>query len=275
MTSWGFRLTLAAVAASMCSPAQWVHQRDPATPRTRDGKPNLTAPAPRVKGKPDLSGVWQTDGSPRKELEPYLLPGGENGLGENDVTKYVVNFFADYKPNEEPFQPGAGDEFRKALQSTARPATLCPPPSPLPWDYPPVPFKLIQTPGLLLWLREEFGTFRQIYTDGRKLPPDPEPTWQGYAVGHWEGDTMVVETAGFNALSPLDGMGHPHSQSMRLTERLRRIDFGHMELKVTVDDPKTYTKPVTVTVTQHLLPDTDLLESFCEAGERDRPHIGQ
>lgn len=86
---------------------------------------------------------------------------------------------------------------------------------------------------------------------------------------------MVVETAGFNALSALDGMGHPHSEAMRLTERFRRVDFGHMELKVTVDDPKTYTKPVTVTVSQHLLPDTDLIESFCEPGEKDRQHIGQ
>jgi hypothetical protein len=271
----GFRIILAVIAASICSPAQWLHQLDPATPRTRHGKPNLTAPAPRVKGKPDLSGIWLTDSSPRKELEPYLLPGGENGLGENDITKYVVNFFADYKFGEEPFQPGAGDQFRKALQSNARPSTLCPPPSLPNWDYPPVPFKLIQTPGLLLWLREEFGTYRQIYIDGRKLPLDPEPTWQGYSAGHWEGDTLVVETTGFNAFSLLDAMGHPHSEAMRLTERFRRVDFGHMEVKITVYDPKTYTKPVTVTVSQHLLPDTDLIESFCEPGEKDRQHLGQ
>ena len=128
-------------------------------------------------------------------------------------------------------------------RATRAPPRCVPRPASPNWDYPPVPFKLIQTPRCqpCCGCVEEFGTlFRQIYLEpGRRLPLDPEEsTWQGYSVGHWEGDTLVVETTGFNALSALDGMGHPHGEAMRLTERFRRVDFGHMELKITVDDPK-------------------------------------
>jgi hypothetical protein len=122
-------------------------------------------------------------------------------------------------------------------------------------------------------LYEDFGNFRQIFMDGRKLPSDPEPSWFGYSVGKWDGDWLVIDTIGFNDKGVLDAMGHFRGENMHLTERLHRRDFGHMDLEITVDDPKTYTKPVTIKVSHRLLPDTDLLESTCSDGEKDLAHI--
>ncbi len=254
--------------------AQWLNVPDPTTPRTHGGQPNLTAAAPRLNGKPDLSGMWEVEGSPRKELEPYLLPGGINGLGEDDPSKYFINFFADYPFGKEPFQPEAAARFQRQMHNPAKPTTLCAPPSLPAADMLPAPFKFVQTPRAVLMLFEgDTSFFRQIFTDGRKPPADSVPTWLGYSVGRWEGDWLTVETVGFNDKGPLDAMGHFHSESMRLTERFHRRDFGHMEVELTVDDPKTYTKPVTVRVNFRLLPDTELIESFCSEDEHDLVHI--
>ena len=122
-------------------------------------------------------------------------------------------------------------------------------------------------------LYEQDTSFRQIFVDGRKQPVDPQPSWLGYSIGKWDGDSLVVDTAGFNDRSWLDAFGHPHSDAMRVTERLHRRDFGHTEVEITVDDPKTYTKPFTVKLNQRLLPDTDLIESVCLENERDRTHL--
>jgi hypothetical protein len=122
-------------------------------------------------------------------------------------------------------------------------------------------------------LFEDFGNFRQIFTDGRKGPSDPEPSWFGYSVGKWEGGWLVIDTIGFNDKGVLDGMGHPRSEGMHLTERFHRRDFGHMDAEITVDDPKTYTKPVTIKVSHRLLPDTDLIEATCSDGENDLAHM--
>ena len=268
------------LAAPLCMNAQCLNHRDPGTPRTPDGKPRLSAPAPRRNGKPDLSGVWEVEGTSRKELATLLppgvglLPGGENGLGEDDPQKYFLNFFADFKFGEEPFQPAARAAFLQRLKTPRKPATLCPPPSLPISDVLPAPYKIVQTAGLLLFLYEGNATFfRQIFMDGRKFPPDPQPSWLGYSVGKWEGDWLVIETRGFNDHGPLDAMGHPRSDAMRLTERFHRRDFGHMETEITIDDPKTYTKPVTIKMNQRLLPDTDLIESFCTEGESDLAHL--
>jgi hypothetical protein len=121
-------------------------------------------------------------------------------------------------------------------------------------------------------LFEPFIDYRQIFTDGRKHPVDPQPTWMGYSVGKWEGDTLVVDTTGFNDRTWLDDGGHPHSDALHVTERFRRIDFGHMELGITIDDPKMYTKPWSATVPYNLLPDTELIEYVCE-NEKDLPHM--
>jgi hypothetical protein len=265
---------IALLAASTTAPAQWLNYPTRGTPRAKDGKPILTAPAPRREGKPDLSGVWQVESSSRKELAPYLLPGGENGLGEDDASKYFLNFFSDFPFGQEPFQPPAAALFRERMKSHQKPPTLCDPPTLPISDIVPGPFKIVPTSGLVMMLYEGITNFyRQIYTDGRKLPADPQPSWLGYSVGKWEGDWFVIETVGFNDKGLLDAIGHPHSEDMRLTERFRRRDVGHMDLQITVDDSKTYTKPVTINVGLRLLPDTDVIESFCTEGESDLTHI--
>lgn len=275
-----FLLTFVTLAAApLCIHAQWLNQPDPRTPRTKDGKPNLSAPAPRVHGKPDLSGVWQAESTPREILAHMfppgvgLLPGGENGLGEDDPQKYFLDFLADYKPNEEPLTPAAAAELQRRMQSDRKPPTLCVPLSLPVSDLLPEPFKIVQTPGLTLILHETDSVFRQIYTDGRTVPADPIPGYLGYSVGRWEGDWFVVDATGFNDKSDLDAMGHPHSDAMRTTERFHRRDFGHIEEELTIVDPKTFTKPVTVRFNLRLLPDTDVMESFCTEGEQDQAHL--
>jgi len=261
-------------AASVSAPAQWLNQPTPGTPRTKEGKPIMTAPAPRRDGKPDLAGVWEVESSPRKEVEHMLLPGGENGLGEDVPSKYFLNFFSDYPFLQEPFVPTVGTEYHQRLQSGQKPPTLCPPPSLPLMDVVPGPFKIVPTAGLVMMLYEgDTNFFRQIYTDGRKLPAEPQPSWLGYSVGKWDGDWFVIDTVGFNDKGVLDAMGHPHSESMHLTERFRRRDFGHTDLEITTDDLKTYTKAVTIKVSLRLLPDSDVIESFCTENEFDLAHL--
>src|SRR5579863_4321562 len=136
----------------------------------------------------------------------------------------------------------------------------------------PYPFKFVQVPGMMLMLYEGFTTYRQIFTDGRALPKDPNPAWLGYSVGHWDQDTLVVDTTGFNDQSWLDDPGHPHTEALHVVERLRRKDFGHLEIQIMIDDPKAYTKSWTVTENFNLLADTELLENICE-NEKDVPHL--
>jgi hypothetical protein len=263
---------LLAVTSSL-SKAQWAVYRDPTTPRTHDGRPNLSAPAPRMNGKTDLSGIWEAESAPLADIKQFLLPSGINGLGEDLPSKYFFNFFADYPFGQEPLQPAAMASFQKALESTAKPPTLCPLPSLPVENLIPIPYKIVQTPRIMMFLYEDATAFRQVFTDGRKLPEDPQPSWFGYSVGKWVGDAFVAETAGFNDKAPVDILGHPHSESLRLTESYRRRDFGHMEVQMTVDDPKTYTRPVTIRVNYRLLPDTELIESFCAENEKDLAHF--
>ena len=257
--------------------AQWLNYPTPGIPRTRDGKPNLAAPAPRASnGKPDLSGVWHVEATPLEEQKRLFGPNIETvalpGMEPDQISKYVLNILADFKPGDSPMRPEAAAVLRQRTQLD-RPSLNC-----LPWGVPastlfaPV-HKMVQTPGLIVMMLEvDSGATRQIYTDGRKLPVDPEPLWYGYSVGKWEGDTLVVDTAGFNDKSWLDSMGHPHSEAMRVTERYRRRDFGHLDVAITIDDPKMYTRPFTIKVTHLLQPDTDILEYFCAENERDRRH---
>src|SRR5579862_5043445 len=259
--------------------AQWLNYPAPGTPRTRDGKPNLAARAPRASnGKPDLSGVWHVEPTSMAEMkrlygddvDTLQLPGME----ADTVSKYAVNILLDFKPEESPLRPEAAELMRGRKPGT-NPADSC-----LPMGIPfaflvSEPDKIVQTPGLIVMMFESADAHRQIYTDGRPLPKDPEPAWLGYSVGRWEGDTLVVETAGFNDKTWLDVMGHPHSEALRVVERYRRRDFGHMDVQVTFDDPKMYTKPFSIKFTQRLLADSDILEFFCNENEKDRVHAGQ
>jgi hypothetical protein len=135
-----------------------------------------------------------------------------------------------------------------------------------------LPMKVVQTPSLVVVLYEYQTIFRQIFTDGRALPEDPNPTWMGYSVGHWDGDTLVVTTAGYNDRTTIDLSGHPHTEALRMTERYHRRDAGHLEVQVTLEDPKAYTRPWTLPIEFTLIPDGELIEYVCE-NERDKPHL--
>src|ERR1700691_479019 len=256
--------------------AQWLNHPAPGPPRTRDGKPNLTAPAHRAaNGKPDLSGVWQVEPTPAQELKRLFGDlSVENVLGDTSAaySKYLVNILVDFKPGDTPLRP----EFADIVHQRAKevyPLTRCLPIGSPGDDFLPGPFKLIQTPGLILVRNEYENTFRQIYTDGRKAPTDPEPLWLGYSVGKWEGNSLVVDTVGFNDKGWLDGIGHPRSEGLHVVERFYRRDFGDLDVQVTIDDPKVYTKPFSVKFTELLLPDSDVVEYFCAENEKDRTHI--
>jgi hypothetical protein len=242
------------------APAQWIHHPAPGTPRTSDGQPDLTASVPKKSdGKPDLAGIWH-------RVRPANAPTGPE-FG-NTVTYYMP------AGAKIPFQPWAEELFNKRRYqelAKGRPSELCLPHGILGAMLPDVPFKLVETPGLTILLHEQFNHYRQIFTDGRDYPKDPNPAWYGYSLGKWEGDTFVVTTTGFNDRTWLDDSGHPHSEAMRSIERFRRIDFGHMNLEVTIDDPKTYTKPWSVLIPLALMPDTEMIEDVCE-NEKDAAH---
>ena len=263
-----FLMWIAAVLliAGVSMRAQWLHEPTADAPRTRDGKVDLTGRVPRLNGKPDLSGLWQVQGDPR-------APGGLFGLGESLNSRYFRNVLADSTADEVPLTPAGAARLKQNLQPTTfNPVLNCLPDSVPHGDLLPEPFKIVHSKGVVIFLYEVETTFRQVFTDGRKLPVDPEPAFSGYSVGKWDGDSLVVEAAGFKDNGWLDAFGHPHSGAMRLTERFRRLNFGTMEVQVTVDDPKNYVRPITIKFNTALLPDTDLLESFCE-NEKDRAHM--
>ena len=237
--------------------AQWVNYRAPGVPRTSDGKVNLTAPTPRTRdGKPDLSGTWESEYGYFQDLAKDLKPG--------DV---VMQPWAKTLQAEREASDHAGDLM-----------VQCMPPGVPRIDLSNAmvhPFKIVQTPSLIVLLYETSAnsTFRQVFLDGRPLPKDPNPSWLGYSIGHWEGNTLVVETIGFNGRAWLDtAKGHPQSEDGKVTERFTRRDFGHLEIGVTIEDPKAYVKPWSAKVPVHLLPDTDLVETYCE-NEKDTAHM--
>ena len=270
------RLTKAVLTITVtlaCAQAQWLNYRDPKTPRAKDGRPNMSAPAPRVNGRPDLSGVWQAERTPMSEFTRVLgadLPRVQVDL--NEVTKHTINVFWDVKPGEEPMRPEAAAIMEQRMKAGEDIQTAHCLPDSLPAGLTTAFFKMIQTPSEIVALFENVSPGRQIYTDGRSLPEDPQPSWMGYSVGKWEGDTLVVETIGITDRAWLDGFGHPRSERMRITERYRRRNFGHMDLEMTFDDPKYYTRPFGFKTTFNLIPDSDVLEYICAENEKDRTH---
>jgi hypothetical protein len=230
--------------------AQWLNYPTPGVPRLPDGKPDLSAPVPRAPdGKPDLSGIWSGAG-------PSYRFNIAQDLDTKDIHPWAEALFI--------------QRVRDARMDS--PLSKC-----LPVSVPYHNFfnltRIVQTPALIVMLYESANVPpRTIFTDGRDLPKDPNPTWFGYSIGRWEGDTLIVTTAGFNDQGWLDSSGHPQTESLRLTERLRRRDFGHLDYEITVDDPKVFTKPFTIKRERLLSPDTQLLEDVCE-NERSRAHM--
>jgi hypothetical protein len=239
-------VVVVSAAIALPAAAQWLNYPTPGIPRTADGKPNLSAATPRTSdGKPDLSGFWRTK---------------QGASGPTD--KAMQNVKA---------QPWADELSKKRKENLGREnmSVLC-----LPFG-PRADFgvgKIVQTPGLLVMLGEDL-TYRQVFLDGRQLPQDPNPSWMGYSVGHWDGDTLVVESAGYNDRTWLDDDGHPHTEALRLTERLRRPDFGHLDIERVYDDPKALAQRWVVPIQLELNADTELLEYVCAENERDRTHL--
>jgi hypothetical protein len=260
--------------------AQWPPYPAQGVPKTADGKPNLSGPAPRTAdGKPDLSGIWDytpPPGTPRPERPAADAPPPSDG---NIIPLFVRrsqfwNLGASFKDGL-PFQPWAAElhKQRVAINSKDNPDAHCLPLGVMQLHTHGQPRKMIQTPGMILIIYEANSGLRQIFTDGRSLPKDPQPWWYGYSVGKWEGDTLVVESTRFRDLGWLDVEGSPLTESGRIIERFRRPDFGHLEIEVTIDDPKAYTKPWTVTVYQRLMLDTELIEFICQENDKDGPHL--
>jgi hypothetical protein len=243
-------------AMSISIDAQWVRYPTADVPRGRDGKPNLAAPAPRLpNGKPDLSGVWSNDG--------YGAPGQE-GTGPTPRTVFF-DISHGMKGVTPPFQPWAAELYTKRKDELAKdnPDARCLPIGALQMLAHPLPKKILHTPRLLVILHERNMEFRQIFLDGRPLPDDPTPTPNGYSIGRWDGDTLVVQTVGFRDGTWLDRNGSPMTAAAKITERYRRVSFGHLQVEVTVDDPQAYTKPWTVTLDELYMPDTELLDYHC------------
>jgi hypothetical protein len=252
--------------------AQWLNYPDADTPRTKDGKPNLTAPAPRMNRKPDLSGVWQAERTPESEFARLLgKDPAKVQIDLNDLTKHAMNVFWGLKPEEEPLRPEAVAIMKQRVHSDSVTSRCLP--AGLPASIFILNFKMIQAPQEIVILLEDGDPPRQIHTDGRSLPQDPQPSWMGYSVGKWQGDTLAVETMGFNESSWVDAFGHPRGESMRIRERYRRRDFGHMDLEVTLEDPKYYTRPITIKTRLTLIPDSDVLEFVCDENEKDQTHV--
>ena len=260
-------IVVTCVVADVSMRAQWLNQPMAGAPRTPDGKINMTGPVPRVNGKPDLSGIWQVQGDAR-------APNGLFGLGESLNSRYFRDILSDFKPEERRLTPLGVERLRQHTQPGAFNPTLnCLPDGVPHGDLLPEPFKIIHSPGVIVMLYEVETTFRQIFMDGRKLPADMSPTWQGYSVGRWDGDTLVIDSAGFNDRSWLDARGTPRSTDMRIEERFHRRDYGHMDLTIMITDPQIFTKPISFSVVEELLPDTDLLEHYCVENERDDAHM--
>jgi len=230
-----------------CASGQWLNYPTPGIPRLPDGKPYLAAPAPKATdGKPDLSGVWTINAAANPTN--VLKPGDVQPWAEALIKERQENLGKDNPSSVHclPFGPG----FNSATNF----------------------LKIVQTPALIMILSEDL-TYRQIFLDGRSLPTDPNPDFMGYSVGHWEGDTLVVTTAGYNDRTWLDNAGHPHTEALRTIERFHRNDFGHLEITETFADPNAFTRPWTVKVTGELTADSDLLEYVCNENNKDIAHL--
>jgi hypothetical protein len=258
---------IAVIGAPALGFGQWLKYPTDGVPRTADGKPDMNAPTPRQpNGKPDFSGLWHATNPNR------CGPGGSAFIecGTEIGGSPLGGNLGRNLPGGLPYQPHAAKlaQSRRADDSRDDPHVRCLPDNPpRAWTLPHLT-KIMQTPKQMALLYEVNAMYRQIFTDGRPFPEDPVPTWNGYSVGSWEGDTLVVRTQGFRDDLWIDTGGSPMSDVAKMTERIRRPNFGTLDIELTIDDPKNYTKPFTVNLSQHFEMDTELADEFCLENEK-------
>ena len=256
-------LCLAAIPGS----AQWLSYPTAGVPKLPDGSPNLNAPAPRTAdNKPDLSGLWSM----------LCSSGGHTVFCAPEIA--VPPVFGDIGRGVKgglPYQPWAANlvKTRKAQNGKDDPTSHCLPGGIAKLHTSALLRKIVQTPGLILFLTERNASYRQIFLDGRPLPEDPDPSWNGYSTGHWEGDTLVAETIGLREGQWLDRAGSPITDAAKITEKFRRPNFGTLEIEMTVNDPKAYTAPWTIQLKQGIMLNSDLLDYICLENEKDDAHL--
>jgi hypothetical protein len=264
-------ITAVFAASSTSLPAQWAAYPTPRVPKTAAGQPDLNAPAPRTPdGKPDLSGIWQNPRGAAAVLLDASGTGAPAAAGTAAPARNTgMNLFRDIGTGVKgglPIQPWAAElvKRRQADNSKDNPDAHCLPMGIMQFHNHPQPRKIVQTSDLILIMYEANFGLRQIFMDGRPLPgADAEPWWYGYSVGRWEGDTLVVETRGFIDEGWLDIIGNPLTDAAKVTERFRRPNYGNLEIEITVDDPKAYTTPWTVTVKQGIVLNNEMIEFIC------------
>jgi hypothetical protein len=238
------------MTAAVTADAQWLTLTTPGIPRTADGKPNLQAPPPRKSATPDLTGLWRFS-----------------------AVGYTNNVTTDLKPEE--IDPAALAVYRQRQEDlfTGDPSTFrCLPSGPRQLYAPTSLVRIVQTPSMIVMLYEDL-LYRQIFMDGRALPRDPNPSFMGYSVGRWDGDTLVIDSVGFNATTWLDYGGHPHSEALTMTERIARSDFGHLAVDVRIEDPAYYRRAWIVPAKAELAADTNMIEYVCNENQKDEPHL--
>jgi hypothetical protein len=263
-----FAVIVIAAVFSSTAFAQWLKYPTPGVPKSADGKTNLSAPTPQTRdGKPDFSGLWLTNNTmncPASKDPDAITCGPELPMG-----KEGINFGVSLQGGL-PYQPWLAALVKKRTADNAKddPHVACLPDTFLRAYSLPHLLKFVQTPGLLVMLNEMNAGYRQVFTDGRPLPEDPTPSWQGYSTGKWEGDTLVVSSIGFRDDIWIDWNGSVITSAAKVQERIRRPDYGHLEVGVTVDDPKAYTKPWTVTLHQRIALNTELVDEICLENEK-------
>jgi hypothetical protein len=268
-----FRTVMCVVAAlavasgrSTSVGAQWLNYPTAGVPRTPAGTANLDAPSPRMAdGKPDFSGTWDIE---------HNRPCPADGCADLYVGHEFINIGWSLKGGL-PYLPWAAAIAKKRTVELRKedPTSYCLPIGIVRLHTMALLKKIVHVPGLLVILNEHNTSYRQIFTDGRPLPVDPTPSWSGYSSGTWEGDTLVVRTTGFRDGLWLDANGSPLTEGARVTERFRRVNYGKLEIDVTVDDLKAYSAPWTVRLNQFIALDTDLLDYVCNENEKDIPHL--
>ena len=263
---------------------QWVHYPTAGVPRKADGTVNMSASAPRLAdGKPDFSGIWTTGEPSRPPAEALSGPGNPRVAtpAEPDLpgdqsnirsSRQMSNIGVDI-PGGLPYQPWLIPIVKERTANNAidDPHIRCLPDNFLRAYGLPHLLKFVHSQGLLVVLNEMNAGYRQVFTDARPLPDDPTPAWQGYSTAKWSGDTLVIDTIGLRDDTWIDWSGSVVTEAAKVREQIRRPDFGHLEIQVTVDDPKAYTKPWTVNLKQRLVVDTELIDEICLENEKFFP----